>query len=66
MFYMDYCFAAGRAGRYGSKFPAGEVTCLDSEDLPLLHSSLDSASPTLEVNVLLLKLPLHKVSAQNL
>ncbi|XP_044483934.1 DExH-box ATP-dependent RNA helicase DExH16, mitochondrial isoform X1 [Mangifera indica] len=39
---------AGRAGRYGSKFPVGEVTCLDSEDLPLLHSSLDSASPTLE------------------
>lgn len=39
---------AGRAGRYGSKFPAGEVTCLDSEDLPLLHSSLDTPSPILE------------------
>ncbi|KAJ0035961.1 hypothetical protein Pint_24769 [Pistacia integerrima] len=51
---------AGRAGRYGSKFPKGEVTCLSSEDLPLLHSSLNSASPTLEVNVLLLKLPFHK------
>ncbi|KAK4265579.1 hypothetical protein QN277_026610 [Acacia crassicarpa] len=39
---------AGRAGRYGSKFPIGEVTCLDAEDLPLLHSSLNSPSPTLE------------------
>lgn len=39
---------AGRAGRYGSKFPVGEVTCLDAEDLPLLHSSLNSPSPILE------------------
>lgn len=39
----------GRAGRYGSKFPVGEVTCIDAEDLPLLHSSLKSPSPTLEV-----------------
>ncbi|TXG72097.1 hypothetical protein EZV62_000676 [Acer yangbiense] len=39
---------AGRAGRYGSHFPVGEVTCLDPEDLPLLHSSLKSPSPTLE------------------
>ncbi|KAL3505963.1 hypothetical protein ACH5RR_031345 [Cinchona calisaya] len=39
---------AGRAGRYGSEFPVGEVTCLDAEDLPLLHSSLDSPSPMLE------------------
>ncbi|GAB4843349.1 RNA helicase [Ancistrocladus abbreviatus] len=39
---------AGRAGRYGSKFPHGEVTCLDAEDLPLLHSSLHSPSPDLE------------------
>ncbi|XP_062214618.1 ATP-dependent RNA helicase SUV3, mitochondrial isoform X2 [Phragmites australis] len=39
---------AGRAGRYGSKFPVGEVTCLDAEDLPLLHSSLDSPSPIIE------------------
>ncbi|KAJ4722507.1 ATP-dependent RNA helicase mitochondrial-like [Melia azedarach] len=39
---------AGRAGRYGSKFPVGEVTCLDSEDLPLLHASLKAPSPTLE------------------
>ncbi|XP_041026541.1 DExH-box ATP-dependent RNA helicase DExH16, mitochondrial [Juglans microcarpa x Juglans regia] len=39
---------AGRAGRYGSKFPVGEVTCIDAEDLPLLHSSLESPSPTLE------------------
>lgn len=38
---------AGRAGRYGSKFPDGEVTCLDAEDLPLLHSSLESPSPDL-------------------
>ncbi|XP_059445721.1 DExH-box ATP-dependent RNA helicase DExH16, mitochondrial-like isoform X3 [Corylus avellana] len=38
----------GRAGRYGSKFPVGEVTCIDAEDLPLLHSSLKSPSPTLE------------------
>ncbi|GLT60346.1 hypothetical protein SLA2020_331160 [Shorea laevis] len=38
----------GRAGRYGSKFPVGEVTCLDANDLPLLHSSLASPSPILE------------------
>ncbi|KAL3812586.1 hypothetical protein ACJIZ3_013854 [Penstemon smallii] len=40
---------AGRAGRYKSKFPVGEVTCLDGNDLPLLHSSLGSPSPILEV-----------------
>ncbi|KAM2769584.1 hypothetical protein PS2_012312 [Malus domestica] len=39
---------AGRAGRYGSKFPVGEVTCLNADDLSLLHSSLESPSPTLE------------------
>ncbi|XP_010532568.1 PREDICTED: DExH-box ATP-dependent RNA helicase DExH16, mitochondrial isoform X2 [Tarenaya hassleriana] len=39
---------AGRAGRYGSKFPVGEVTCLRRDDLPLLHSSLKSPSPLLE------------------
>ncbi|KAL7123998.1 hypothetical protein ABFS83_14G019100 [Erythranthe nasuta] len=39
---------AGRAGRYKSKYPAGEVTCLDAEDLPLIHSSLSSPSPILE------------------
>ncbi|XP_020519885.1 ATP-dependent RNA helicase SUV3, mitochondrial isoform X2 [Amborella trichopoda] len=39
---------AGRAGRYGSKFPSGEVTCINKDDLPLLHSSLQSPSPILE------------------
>ncbi|CAA7388067.1 unnamed protein product [Spirodela intermedia] len=39
---------AGRAGRYGSKFPVGEVTCIDADDLPLLHSSLEAPSPVLE------------------
>ncbi|KAM0007043.1 putative RNA helicase [Helianthus debilis subsp. tardiflorus] len=39
---------AGRAGRYGSKFPVGEVTCLDKKDLPLIHSSLNCPSPILE------------------
>ncbi|XP_078436287.1 ATP-dependent RNA helicase isoform X3 [Wolffia australiana] len=39
---------AGRAGRYGSKFQTGEVTCIDADDLPLLHSSLESPSPVLE------------------
>ncbi|KAH9621558.1 hypothetical protein KSS87_007335 [Heliosperma pusillum] len=39
---------AGRAGRYGSKYPVGEVTCLEANDLPLLHSSLNSPSPELE------------------
>ncbi|KAK4478109.1 hypothetical protein RD792_017387, partial [Penstemon davidsonii] len=39
---------AGRAGRYKSKFPVGEVTCLEANDLPLLHSSLGSPSPILE------------------
>lgn len=44
-----YKLIVGRAGRYKSKYPDGEVTCLDSEDLPLLHSALNSPSPTLEV-----------------
>ncbi|VVB01126.1 unnamed protein product [Arabis nemorensis] len=39
---------AGRAGRFRSKFPVGEVTCLHKEDLPLLHSSLMSPSPLIE------------------
>ncbi|CAH1416572.1 unnamed protein product [Lactuca virosa] len=39
---------AGRAGRYGSKFPVGEVTCLDPKDLPLIHSSINCPSPILE------------------
>ncbi|KAK9146618.1 hypothetical protein Sjap_006521 [Stephania japonica] len=39
---------AGRAGRYGSRFPNGEVTCLNKEDLPLIHSALESSSPFLE------------------
>ncbi|GER54751.1 ATP-dependent RNA helicase [Striga asiatica] len=39
---------AGRAGRFKSKFPVGEVTCLDADDIPLLHSSLSSASPVIE------------------
>ncbi|XP_020105346.1 ATP-dependent RNA helicase SUV3, mitochondrial-like isoform X3 [Ananas comosus] len=39
---------AGRAGRYGSKYPVGEVTCVDADDLPSLHSSLASSSPVLE------------------
>ncbi|CAH2079131.1 unnamed protein product [Thlaspi arvense] len=39
---------AGRAGRFRSKFPVGEVTCLYKEDLPLLHSSLNSPSPLIE------------------
>ncbi|XP_006650575.1 ATP-dependent RNA helicase SUV3, mitochondrial [Oryza brachyantha] len=39
---------AGRAGRYGSKFPVGEVTCLDADQLPLLHSALKSPSPIIE------------------
>ncbi|MCD7467539.1 RNA helicase [Datura stramonium] len=40
--------ASRRAGRYKSKFSVGEVTCLEADDLPLLHSSLDSPSPVLE------------------
>ncbi|XP_052208534.1 ATP-dependent RNA helicase SUV3, mitochondrial isoform X2 [Diospyros lotus] len=39
---------AGRAGRYGSKFPVGHVTCMDAEDIPLLHSALNSPSDILE------------------
>lgn len=39
---------AGRAGRYGSMFPNGEVTCISGDDLPLLHSSLNAPSPCLE------------------
>ncbi|XP_062018545.1 uncharacterized protein LOC133735150 isoform X2 [Rosa rugosa] len=40
-----------RVGRYESRFPVGEVTCLDSADLPLLHSSLKSPSVTLETTL---------------
>ncbi|KAK4778386.1 hypothetical protein SAY87_018573 [Trapa incisa] len=39
---------AGRAGRYGSKYPVGEVTCIHADDLPLLHSSINAPSPILE------------------
>ncbi|CAA0829102.1 ATP-dependent RNA helicase SUV3- mitochondrial, partial [Striga hermonthica] len=39
---------AGKAGRFKSKFPVGEVTCLDADDIPLLHSSLGSPSPIIE------------------
>ncbi|XP_051152845.1 DExH-box ATP-dependent RNA helicase DExH16, mitochondrial isoform X2 [Andrographis paniculata] len=39
---------AGRAGRYKSKFPTGEVTCLSAADLPLLHSALSSPSPVIQ------------------
>ncbi|KAL5712541.1 RNA helicase [Ranunculus cassubicifolius] len=39
---------AGRAGRFGSKYPTGEVTCLKAGDIPLLQSSLTSPSPILE------------------
>ncbi|KAG8062564.1 hypothetical protein GUJ93_ZPchr0003g18573 [Zizania palustris] len=39
---------AGRAGRYGSKFPVGEVTCLSADHLPLLHSALKSPSPIIK------------------
>lgn len=46
---MNAYIHAGRAGRYGSNCPVGEVTCMDAEDLPLLHSSLNSPSPILEV-----------------
>ncbi|KAI4369644.1 hypothetical protein MLD38_018065 [Melastoma candidum] len=39
---------AGRAGRFGSKYPVGEVTCVDNEDLQMLHSAINAPSPTLE------------------
>jgi hypothetical protein len=42
-------FCVGWAGRYGSKFPEGAVTCLDKEDLPLLHHSLTALTRPLEV-----------------
>ncbi|KAH9295761.1 hypothetical protein KI387_039349, partial [Taxus chinensis] len=38
----------GRAGRYGSLFPNGEVTCMSEEDLCLLRSSLKAPSPYLK------------------
>ncbi|CAM6091766.1 unnamed protein product [Calypogeia fissa] len=44
---------AGRAGRFGSMFPNGEVTCLISEDLPLLHGSLSTPSIPLKAAGLL-------------
>ncbi|GKV17780.1 hypothetical protein SLEP1_g28241 [Rubroshorea leprosula] len=43
---------AGRAGRCGSKFPVAEVNFLHADDLPLLHSSLTSLSPILDMMAL--------------
>ncbi len=42
-------FCVGRAGRYGSKFLEGAVTCLDKEDPPLLPHSLTDLTRPLEV-----------------
>jgi hypothetical protein len=42
-------FCAGRVSRYGSKFLEGAVTCLDKEDLPLLHHSLTDLTRPFEV-----------------
>ena len=49
MIHGVFMICAGRAGRYGSNYPVGEVTCLNRKDLPLLHTSLSSPSPDLEV-----------------
>lgn len=34
---------AGRAGRSGTRFEIGEVTCFDPADMPLLHAAMDAA-----------------------
>ncbi|KAK9917692.1 hypothetical protein WJX75_007248 [Coccomyxa subellipsoidea] len=39
---------AGRAGRYGSKFACGQVTCLNEEDMAYLHTCLAAENPVLE------------------
>ncbi|XP_057823813.2 ATP-dependent RNA helicase SUV3, mitochondrial isoform X2 [Cryptomeria japonica] len=39
---------AGRAGRYGSLFPNGEVTCMLEEDLCKIHSALKATSSCLK------------------
>ncbi|KAJ7528220.1 hypothetical protein O6H91_16G090200 [Diphasiastrum complanatum] len=50
---------AGRAGRYGSSFQKGEVTCLDLYDLPRLHNSIAAPSvPIKEVARLLDEFPM--------
>jgi hypothetical protein len=44
-----WVFCVSWAGRYGSKFLEGAITCLDKEDLPLLHHSLTDLTRPLEV-----------------
>jgi ATP-dependent RNA helicase SUPV3L1/SUV3 len=39
---------AGRAGRYGGRYAAGEATTLAEDDLPLLHAAL--AAPPVELS----------------
>ncbi len=39
---------AGRAGRFGGRYAAGEATTLAEDDLPLLHAAL--AAPTVELS----------------
>jgi len=40
---------AGRAGRFGSRWPVGQVTCLYEEDMPWLHESLAAPVEPMEV-----------------
>jgi ATP-dependent RNA helicase SUPV3L1/SUV3 len=43
---------AGRAGRFGSRYPNGLVTCLSSEDMPLLAAGLDTPlTPIAEIGL---------------
>lgn len=42
---------AGRAGRYGSIYPDGEVTTFSPDDLVQLHELLHSDLPGIEVNI---------------
>ncbi|BDA48563.1 ATP-dependent RNA helicase SUV3L, mitochondrial [Coccomyxa sp. Obi] len=39
---------AGRAGRYGSRYASGQVTCLNEADMAFLHASLEAENPVLE------------------
>lgn len=48
---------AGRAGRYNSRFPEGEVTCLADDDMPYLHSAL--AMKPVQLSVCLVFLPIR-------
>lgn len=48
---------AGRAGRYGSRFPTGIVTAMSAEDLDILEDALQQPSDELHTAFVFPSLP---------